>query len=110
MLAVVGDQQRLAVPQPVGNAAGQRTVWFFPDRQGGGHRRGDEFLATDGGQVHQPHPVGIRGHGRGAGLAGQAGLAGAARPGQRHQPAGGEQFPDGGQVGFTADERRGLGR
>lgn len=34
--------------------------------------------------------------GHGAGLAGQTGLARAARPGERHQPSGGEQFPDGG--------------
>ena len=103
-----GDQQRLAVPEPVGDDAGQRTVGFFPDLQSGGHRRGDEIRPADRGQVHQPYPVGLPGRGRGTSLPGQSGLAGAARSGQRHQSSGGKQFSDGGQVGFTADQR-GLG-
>jgi hypothetical protein len=64
----------------------------------------------DAGQADQPHPVAVPVGDPGGGLDGHAGLAGAARPGQRHQPVAPKQVTDLVQLAAAPDERGQPGR
>ncbi len=110
VFAVVHDQQGLCVPQPSRDAGQQGPAGLLPRRQDQRDGGDNQIRAADRGQLHQPYPVRIPSRCLGTCPEGEAALPAAARAGQRDQPGQPEQFLDRVQLGFPADEGRGLRR
>jgi hypothetical protein len=94
----------------VGDGVEYRTARLGAQAQRGGDHAGHLVGIADRGEVHEPHAVGVLGAVRGGGLDGEAGLAGARRAGDGHQPAGTDQPGQFGLLGRPADERGRLRR
>ena len=84
--------------------AGQRTVGFLAQIESGGDRFGDERGIIDGGELHEPHAVGISVEHVGGDLQRKARLARATHAGEREQARAGEQALHLGHLALAADE------
>ena len=105
VLAVVQDQQQLLLSRDIPAAA---SIAWGPVSSRRPRARavtvGHQGRVGQRGQLHQPDAVSELLHQPGRGLQRQAGLAGAARAGQRHQAVGLQQMRDGSDLLLTPNK------
>jgi hypothetical protein len=108
VLDVVQDEQRPALPQQRAQRILDRSPARLPHVAGAGDRHGDQGGVVDRSEVDEPDAVRVHGGHVLGDAARQAGLADAARPGQRDQADAGaaQEVGDGRDLALPADETR----
>ncbi len=112
LLEVVEHEQHLALAQAVRDIVDERPIRRLANPDHPAQRDQHSLGVGRGREVHERHPVAEPVGDLAGSPDGQAGLAGPAGAGQRHQahvPVG-ESLLDRGQLGAPADERSNLGR
>ncbi|HLW12350.1 MAG TPA: hypothetical protein VKU81_06600 [Casimicrobiaceae bacterium] len=108
MLAVVEDEQQLAVSAMPGQRLRHGAARFLLDPERRGHRLRHQFRVCERRKFDQPHAVGEIIKRVGRDLKRQARLAKAAGADDGDEPCSAQQFPDLVQLTLAADERRHL--
>jgi hypothetical protein len=104
-LEVVQHQEEIPVPEVAGQRVEQIRARLLPHPQGRGDVRGNQGGVRHRAQVDHVHAVVYPVDLLGGDPQRQAGLAGAARPGEGEEPGAGEQFADLGELPLPSDER-----
>ena len=104
VLAVVQDEQQPAVRHMSFERLGKRSPGGFLDPEHRGHGLRHQPLVGERCELHEPHAIGVVDERDGRHLEGQAGLAGAARAGERHEPRGAQEPRDLFQLALASDE------
>jgi len=104
VLAVVQHEQQALGLERVGERLRQGPTGFLAHPQGRRHRLRRAGGLGEGGQLHQPHAVKVRGQHVRRRSEGQAGLAHPAGTGQRHQAVGAQQRRHRRQLPLAPDE------
>jgi hypothetical protein len=110
VLAVVQQEERRTLADRFGQRSQVACGSGGTDRQRRGDRAGNLAGSRQRGELSQPHAVWLDVDSIRGGVQGQAGLATAARAGQRHQTVLGQQAGHLGQRIAAADEARQLYR
>src|SRR5206468_2059341 len=105
VLAVVEDDEGVALTQPVHHRLDRRPASLFAIAQRRGDQLGHERWIREAGEVHPA--AGLKAWGdTGRDLSREPRLPGAADAGERHQAGGLQQVVHSRDFSFTADERR----